>query len=94
MKKRTGQIRTLLFFFFSIAFILIYSTQVFGQGVKITAHQLLKSLNNPKVLILDIRTTGSWQKSEYKIKGAVRKNPKRFDSWADDLPADKWLVLY
>jgi hypothetical protein len=94
MKKRTGQTRMLLFFFLSIAFILVYSTQVFGQATKITAHQLLKSLNHPKVLILDIRTPGSWQESEYKIKGAVRKNPKGFDSWAGDLPADKWLVLY
>ena len=52
------------------------------------------SLDDAQLLILDVRTTGSWQASDKKIKGAVRKNPKTFDSWANDLPKNKFLALY
>ena len=86
--------RILLFFFVFAGFSVFLSTQAFGQVKKITINQLLESLGDPQLLILDVRTTGSWQASDKKIKGAVRKNPKTFDSWANDLPKNKFLALY
>ena len=65
-----------------------------GQVIPITINQLLESIDHPQVLILDVRTPGSWQADDNKIKGAVRKNPDAFDSWANDLPKNKYLVLY
>ena len=94
MKKAKGLKRMLLIFFLSIGFTAFLSIQASAQVIKITINQLLKSLNNPKLLILDVRTPGNWQANETKIKGAVRKNPDTFDSWADDLPKNKFLVLY
>ncbi len=94
MKKANWLIRTLLIYFLSIGFTALLSTQTFGQVIKITINQLLESLDNPQLLILDVRTTGSWQGSINKIKGAVRKNPDIFDSWANDLPKNKYPVLY
>jgi hypothetical protein len=95
MKKANGlKKRALLICFISIWFTTFFSAQAFGQVIKITINQLLESLDNPQLLILDVRTSGSWQASNTKIKGAVRKNPDTFDSWANDLPKNNFLVLY
>ena len=86
--------RTLLTFFLATGISIYIPAQAFGQVTKITVHQLLESLDHPQVLILDVRASGSWQASDKKIKGAVRKNPDTFDSWANELPKDKYLALY
>ena len=51
-------------------------------------------LDNPKVLIIDVRTGKSWEQSDRKIKGAVRQDPKKVENWATSLPKDKKIVLY
>jgi predicted sulfurtransferase len=66
-----------------------------AEGVsKIGKEELKEMLDNPDVIILDVRNSQEWQESEYKIKGAIRKMPKFFDSWATEFPKDKMLVLY
>ena len=60
----------------------------------ITVSQLLKNLENPKLVIVDVRDTNDWQSNNYKIKGAVRRIPEEFESWSLKLPQDKILVLY
>ena len=94
MKKANGLKRMLLIFSLSLGFTAFLSIQASAQVIKITINELFKSLNNPKLLILDVRTPGSWQASGIKIKGAVRKNPDTFESWANDFPENKFLVLY
>jgi hypothetical protein len=94
MKKNSGLKTTFLVCFISILFTAFFSAQAFGQVIKITINQVLESLDDPQLLLLDVRTSGSWQASDNKIKGAVRKNPATFDSWANDLPKNNYLVLY
>jgi len=94
MKKANGLKKMLLVIFLSISFTAFLSIQASGQVTKITINQLLESLEHSQLLILDVRDPGSWQADKTKIKGAVRKNPDTFDSWADDLPKNKFLVLY
>jgi hypothetical protein len=94
MEKAHGLKKRLLIFFLFTGFSVFLSTQALGQVKKITINQLLESLDHPQLLILDVRATGSWQASDEKIKGAVRKNPKTFDSWGGDLPKNKLLALY
>jgi len=94
MEKANGLKRTLLIFFLFTGLSVLLCAQASGQVKKITINQLLESLDQPQLLILDVRTTGSWQDSDKKIKGAVRKNPETFDSWANDLPKNKFLALY
>jgi rhodanese-related sulfurtransferase len=43
---------------------------------------------------IDVSTSEDWQKSEFKIKGTIRKRPKLFDSWANEFPRVKDFVLY
>ena len=61
---------------------------------KISKEQLKEMLDNSDVIILDVRTSEDWQKSEFKIKGAIRRRPKLFDSWESEFPRGKTLVLY
>ena len=60
----------------------------------ISKEQLKEMLDSADVVILDVRTSEDWQKSEFKIKGAIRKRPELFDSWSKALPRGKTLVLY
>ena len=64
------------------------------EAPRMTKEQLKALLDDPDVVILDVRTSRGWKGSEKKIKGAVRENPKRFKSWAHTYPKDKTLVLY
>ena len=66
-----------------------------AEGVpKIGKEKLKEMLDNPDVIILDVRDSQEWQESKFKIKGAIRKRPNFFDSWATEFPKDKMLVLY
>ena len=86
--------RVLLIFFVTIGITTFLATQASGQIGRITINKLLEYLNHPQFLILDVRTSQRWQDSDKKIKGAVRANPAAFDSWSNELPKDKLLVLY
>ena len=61
---------------------------------RIGKEKLKEMLGSPDVIILDVRNRKTWQESEFKIKGAIRKMPELFDSWATDFPSNKMLVLY
>ena len=64
------------------------------QVPRMTKEELKALLDDPDVVVLDARRGKDWDKSERKIKGAVRENPKLFKSWADKYSKDKTLVLY
>ncbi len=51
-------------------------------------------LNDPKVLILDVRQPQDWESSDKKIKGAVRQDPNEVQTWAKSLPKNQKIVLY
>lgn len=82
----------------AVVFVLVGSpliSSVAAEAVPRIGKEMLKAmLGNPEVIILDVRNRGSWQESEFKIKGAIRKMPELFDSWATEFPKDKMLVLY
>ncbi len=60
----------------------------------ITKEELKSMLDDPDVVILDVRGAKQWEASGRKIKGAVWEDPKNVESWADKYPKDKTLVLY
>jgi rhodanese-related sulfurtransferase len=59
-----------------------------------TKEELKKELGNADLVILDVRSGKDWTSSEFKIQGAVRKNPSEFASWGSTFDKDKKLVLY
>jgi hypothetical protein len=65
-----------------------------GKIPWVTKEELRAMLGNPDLIVVDVRLEDEWKKSERKIKGAVREDPKRIRSWEDKYPADKTLVFY
>jgi rhodanese-related sulfurtransferase len=62
---------------------------------RITKEELRSMLDNPDVIIVDVRVEDEWKKSEWKIKGAVRENPEGdIQSTIEKYPKDKTLVFY
>jgi hypothetical protein len=61
---------------------------------RMSIDELKGMLDSKDFILLDVRAGKDWSSSELKIAGAVREDPKDFDSWADKYPKDKKIVLY
>ena len=62
---------------------------------RITKEELKALLNDPSVVVIDVRTDWSWRESDKKIKGAVREDPLAdVRTWASKYPREKKIVLY
>ena len=61
---------------------------------KMTKEELKGRLGDPEVVVVDVRSEGSWTDGTTKIKGAVREDPKEVESWVEKYPKDKTLVFY
>jgi predicted sulfurtransferase len=61
---------------------------------RITKEELKSKLDNPDVIIIDVRLADEWKRANWKIKGAIREDPEKFKSWADKFPKEKTLVFY
>ena len=60
----------------------------------ISVHQVKPLLNNPDVIIIDVRKYRNWWRSSKKILSAVREDPFKVDEWAQKYPKDKLLIFY
>jgi len=90
MKKRLILAALLIFF-------MVEGCTMFEKSVdapRMTKDELKAKLGNPDLLIIDVRYGKDWTDSDLKIKGAIREDPKAFDSWASKYPKDKTLVFY
>jgi len=56
--------------------------------------ELKAILDNPDVVILDVRTSSDWNRSENKIKGAHRLDQGNWESLETSYPKEKTLVVY
>ena len=88
-------------FWLFIPFVLIFILTGCFQNValdrntpRITKEELKSILGNPDVIVIDVRLSDEWKKSEWKIKGAVHEDPEKFKSWTDKYPRDKTLIFY
>ncbi len=74
--------------------LIVISVSAAQDVPRISKEKLTELLGNPHVIILDVRHSENWQEGENKIKGAIRRRPTFFDSWANEFPRDKVLFLY
>jgi len=58
----------------------------------ISTEELKEVLDNPAVRIIDVRR--DWERSDLKIKGAVRENADDVKTWAKKYQKDQKLILY
>ena len=56
--------------------------------------ELKAMLDDPDLLILDVRRGKDWSSSEFKIKGATYYKPENYDEWINRIPKSKKVVLY
>jgi rhodanese-related sulfurtransferase len=59
-----------------------------------TKDELKAMLDNPDLVIVDVRLGGDWTDNDLKIKGAIREDPESVKSWAEKYSKDKTFVLY
>ena len=80
---------------FGVATLCMFAQLAIASEVpRMTKEELKTNLDDPDVVIVDVRVGKDWKGSEFKIKGAVRGNPTEFSSWAEKYPKGKTLVLY
>ena len=65
-----------------------------GSAPRITPEELKSMLGDSNLVIVDVRRNLDWDSSEYKIKGAVRADPAKVESWASSFGKDKTFVIY
>jgi predicted sulfurtransferase len=71
-------------------------SMAFGAAdVPLMSKEELKALlDDPQVIILDVRQGRDWTASEFKIPGAVSAPPGDFNNWAGRYPKEKRIILY
>jgi len=85
--------------FLTMIVLAIFLTLLTSIGItadvnKMTKEQLKNIMDDDTVSILDARKGRDWSSSEFKIKGADRVDPKKFDISSAIYPKDNTLVLY
>lgn len=65
-----------------------------GEAPRMTKEELRAQLGSPDLVIVDARYGKDWTDSDLKISGAIREDPKKFDTWKGKYPKEKTLVLY
>ena len=73
---------------------MLWMPAVAGSIPTMTKETLKSMLDDPDVVVLDVRTGRDWKSSEFKIKGAVRANPGDFKTWVSKFDKGKQIVLY
>jgi hypothetical protein len=65
-----------------------------GSVNSLTGEALKGMLDDPRLLIIDVRIPHDWNSSNKKIKGARRQEPDKVAVWGKTLPPGKKIVLY
>jgi hypothetical protein len=60
----------------------------------ISKEKVKNMLGKPNVIVVDVRADPEWDSSDFKIKGAIRKGPRKVENWFATLPKKKTLVFY
>lgn len=70
-------------------------TLVNGAEVeRITKESLMKMLDDPMLIIVDVRIKRHWESSNRKIMGAVREDPEDVAAWMNRYDKEKTIVFY
>jgi len=60
----------------------------------ISKDQLKGELGKPEVTVVDVRSSGDWNSSEWKVQGANREIPAEVGQWMSKYPKGQTIVLY
>ncbi len=65
-----------------------------ADAPRMSKEELKSRLGDKNIVIIDVRTGNDWEKSDSKIRGAVREDPQDAASWAKKYTKEKTIVLY
>ena len=65
-----------------------------AEAPRMSAEQLKSMIDDPNVIIIDVRQDSDLAESNAKIKGAHRENPAQPTAWMNKYPKDKTIVFY
>ena len=89
-----GKLLTILAVAISLV-IMVFTTRAVAEDIpRMTKEDLKIRLNDPDVIILDLRFRTQWNAHNFKIPRAVWEDANAVEFWADKYPKDKTLVLY
>ena len=91
---RDGKLRTFLGLTFLLLFAFAMPAYGAGDAPRIGTDELQTMLGSSDFVLLDVRTAKDWKKSDKKIVGAVRVDPKDVKSWAGNYGKEQKIILY
>lgn len=84
-----------LYLLISILVIWVAATCATAASVSVVTKETVKTwMEQGGVTILDARQGRDWTSSEFKIKGALRTDPGKLETWKAQLSKDDRIVLY
>jgi rhodanese-related sulfurtransferase len=86
--------KTLAILLFAAIAVFFNAGHTFSEIRKMTGEELNANLDKPEIVIIDVRYDVDWRKSDRKIRGAVREEPKDVDSWAGKYPKEGTMIFY
>lgn len=83
----------------AVIFVFLLASAAFSATVsevpRITPEELYSRVSKgERVVVVDVRSQGSYERSAVKIRGAVRVAPNELSRSASKFPSDGALVLY
>ena len=91
---KNGKLKTFLGLIFLFLFVFAMPAYAGDEAPRISTDELKTMLGSADLVLLDTRTAKDWKKSNIKIVGAVRVDPKDIDSWAGNYGKDQKIILY
>ena len=61
---------------------------------RMTVDELKVHLGEADYQVLDVRSGADWARSDVKVSGAERVEPRAVDQWVDNYDKEKMIVLY
>ena len=84
---------SLLMVLFSFNSLLVFAVAS-ADAPRMSKEELKSRLGDKDIVVIDVRPGYAWEKSDSKIRGAVRENPQDTASWAKKYAKEKTIVLY
>ena len=91
MKRTRNSLLTVLLW--AIAALCVAASAI-AEDKRITKEEVMQMLGSPDLIIIDVRAALEWEKSELKIKGAIREDPDNVSSWMSKYPKEKTIAFY
>jgi len=93
-KNKSSWILTVTLPLAMLGILLITAAAVPNDVPRMTKEEFKGHIGDPNMIVLDVRTDKDWKTGDLRIKGAIREDPTKVDTWLGKYVKDKTFVLY